>query len=874
MIFGNGRNALMASCAIMCATVSTPALAQSKNFDIPAQSAQSGVTAFARQADVQIIAARRDTKDKRTNAVRGTMTVERALDTLLEGTGLVARRTGAQTFTVVTAGTVRTQTGNLSRTTGSVDANADESAEIVVTGTHIRQGQTTSPVVTARREEIEKAGHSNLGDYIRDVPQNFTGGQNPGVLGGGSQGGSDNLASTSTLNLRGLGPDATLTLINGHRVAYDGALQGIDISAIPLAALDRIEIVADGASALYGSDAVGGVANVILRREYEGLWTSARIGGTTAGGNFQQQYNAVTGAKWDGGAFMIAGDFNRSTAVMADQRSFTRSRDPSTTLLPAQQQYSGVVSGHQTITEQIQFKFDGQYSRRTSHASSPLTVDAPATTSGYLIDPRVESYAFTPSVEFSMENGWQIDLGGTYSRSITDVTTQTFSAAALASVTHVNYDNRLRSVDLRGSGPLAHLPGGDLELAVGAGYRHFSLDGQSQRRSTSTTTRLLNIDHNEKVFYTYGELAIPIVGPENRQSFIESLQLSAAVRYERYDGLASVASPKLGLIYRPTTNIVIKGGWGKSFKAPTFYQRYRVYQALLLRASTFGVTGANANLPVLYLAGGNPDLQPERANTWNISVAVEPAPSLRIEANYFNVRYKNRVVDPITSILGALDNPIYSDLIVRNPSPELQAALIAPAASALGLQNVTGAPYDPATVYAVVDARSQNTAYQNIQGVDLNLKYGLSIGSEGNLDFTAAASYIHSDRRLLADQATTPDAGVIFRPPHWRGRGGATFEQNNISISGFVQYTGGVLDNRLSPDVRVGSFVSVDLTARISGSESSRIFRGVDLTVSLANLFNEKPDIIRSRSANDPTYDSTNYSGLGRSISLTLAKRW
>src|SRR3546814_6163063 len=94
---------------------------------------------------------------------------------------------------------------------------------------------------------------------------------------------SENLASTSTLNLRGLGPDATLTLINGHRIAYDGAFQGVDISAIPLAALDRLEIVADGASALYGSDAVGGVANIILLRDFDGIWSSARISGTTEG---------------------------------------------------------------------------------------------------------------------------------------------------------------------------------------------------------------------------------------------------------------------------------------------------------------------------------------------------------------------------------------------------------------------------------------------------------------------------------------------------------------------------------------------------------------------------------------------------------------
>lgn len=95
--------------------------------------------------------------------------------------------------------------------------------------------------------------------------------------------------SASSANLRGLGADATLTLLNGHRLPYDSALQGVDISAIPLAAVDRIEILPDGASAIYGSDAVGGVVNVVLRRDFEGVTTSAQVGASTAGGNWRQQ---------------------------------------------------------------------------------------------------------------------------------------------------------------------------------------------------------------------------------------------------------------------------------------------------------------------------------------------------------------------------------------------------------------------------------------------------------------------------------------------------------------------------------------------------------------------------------------------------------
>src|SRR3546814_6507608 len=180
----------------------------------------------------------------------------------------------------------------------------------LVTGVQTCALPISSPLISASRDAIEKSGRTNLGEYIRDLPQNFNGGQNPGVVGGGTQGGSENLASTSTLNLRGLGPDATLTLITGHRIAYDGAFQGVDISAIPLAALDRLEIVAEGASALYGSDAVGGAANIILSRAFDGIWSSARISGTTYGGNFQQQYGLFPVPGGQGGGLMTAGGFH------------------------------------------------------------------------------------------------------------------------------------------------------------------------------------------------------------------------------------------------------------------------------------------------------------------------------------------------------------------------------------------------------------------------------------------------------------------------------------------------------------------------------------------------------------------------------------
>jgi outer membrane receptor protein involved in Fe transport len=837
---------------------------QAYQFDLPAQNLGDALRAVAARAGWEIYAPATLINGLNAPRLHGTYTARAAIEQLLRGSNLSVRFSKGA---VIIRG--RSQAAEPTPT-------ADETADIVVTGTHIRHSEPTTPVISASREDIVKSGRSNLGDYIRDLPQNFGGGQNPGIAGGGAQGGNENLGSTSALNLRGLGPDATLTLINGHRVAYDGAVQGVDISAIPLAALDRIEIVADGSSALYGSDAVGGVANVILRKDYSGLWTSARIAGTTDGGDFQEEYNAVTGGKWQSGGVMVAGDYNRSSALLARNRSYTQTIDGSTSLIPAQRQLSGVLSGYQGITSRLTFNLDAQYSRRTSDMALPTTATSDVHINGSLYQIQVGSWSITPSAKLQLAGDWRLELSGTIGRSNTNVTSQGYTSGSISSTTGGFYDDRLRAIELRGDGSLLTLPGGNLGLALGAGYRGFSLRAQSFIDADGTNTTLLNIDHNENVTFAYGELSLPIFGQGNRQVFADLLQFSAAVRYERYQGLADVASPKLGVIYRPIPSITIKGGWGKSFKAPTFYQRYKVYQAILLPASALGGTGTIAGSPVLYLAGGNPDLKPERSSNWNVSVAYEPPsiPALKLEANYFNIRYRNRVVNPITSVFGLFTNPIYSSLITLSPSSTLLDQLIAPAVGAYGLQNVTGQAYDPSKVYAVVDARSQNTAYQTIEGVDLSGQYRFDLGADDRVLVNLAGSYLDSDRRLIAGQPSLPAAGVIFMPPHWRARGGVTWDTASASLSAFVNYIGGVEDQRAAPYAHIGSFTSVDLAADFSMGDATGLMRDLEFTIAATNLLNEKPAVIRQSTVIDPNYDSTNYSAVGRALSFTIAKRW
>lgn len=158
--------------------------------------------------------------------------------------------------------------------------SAGESAdEIVVTGSAIRGvAGTGSPAVTFGREEMQASGVATSSDMLRAVPQILSIGADENRL-GGAQDAAANTTRTSAINIRGIGNEATLLLINGRRLAPNGVIKALsDPNVIPSSAIERLEVVVDGASAIYGSDAVAGVVNLITRRDFDGAETTVRYG--------------------------------------------------------------------------------------------------------------------------------------------------------------------------------------------------------------------------------------------------------------------------------------------------------------------------------------------------------------------------------------------------------------------------------------------------------------------------------------------------------------------------------------------------------------------------------------------------------------------
>jgi len=140
---------------------------------------------------------------------------------------------------------------------------------IVVTGSNIRRVdiETANPVLTIDHAQIQASGKLTLGDLVQQLPSMAGNATNPNVNNGGGTG-------ASTISLRGLGSNRSLLLINGHRIPT--VLQ--DLNIIPASAVERIEVLSDGSSAVYGSDAVAGVVNIITRTNYQGAEFGADYG--------------------------------------------------------------------------------------------------------------------------------------------------------------------------------------------------------------------------------------------------------------------------------------------------------------------------------------------------------------------------------------------------------------------------------------------------------------------------------------------------------------------------------------------------------------------------------------------------------------------
>lgn len=180
---------------------------------------------------------------------------------------------------------------------------------VVVTGSNIRRVdvETSSPVFSVDRTVIEASGNVTLGDLVQDLP----------AMTGANTNAQNSSNGTSTVNLRGLGPDRTLILVDGHRV------QSQDVNVIPAAMIERIDVLTTGASSVYGSDAVGGVVNFITKKDFQGVQATTSYGQSSRKDAKRRGATVTVGQASDKGSVAAGVGYSKSDMVLASRRKFS-----------------------------------------------------------------------------------------------------------------------------------------------------------------------------------------------------------------------------------------------------------------------------------------------------------------------------------------------------------------------------------------------------------------------------------------------------------------------------------------------------------------------------------------------------------------------
>jgi iron complex outermembrane receptor protein len=221
---------------------------------------------------------------------------------------------------------------------------SDTAERVEVTGSHIRRTDVegVSPVETVTKKDLEKKGYDNLGDVVKDLGVNTFGSTN-------TVSGNSTVPGNADISLRGLGADNTLVLLNGQRLPQDAITGTVDINLIPMAAVERIEILKDGASAIYGSDALGGVVNIITRKDFQGTEFSInQTLPTSYTDGKKTQVNVVNGINTDKLNVVTSLDYRYDQAIFSRNRDWSNNNLSSIGNPPSYSNYVGgqLVNGN------------------------------------------------------------------------------------------------------------------------------------------------------------------------------------------------------------------------------------------------------------------------------------------------------------------------------------------------------------------------------------------------------------------------------------------------------------------------------------------------------------------------------------------------
>jgi iron complex outermembrane recepter protein len=751
--------------------------------------------------------------------------------------------------------------------------------EVVVTGSHIRGiDNKTNPIIVIDRDQIDRSGYSSTQDLFRAIPQNFTSGDasEDGIYSGNARAG-DNPDYASGVNLRGLGVSSTLVLLNGHRLAPSALGSVVDVSLIPLSAIDRVEILTDGSSAIYGSDAVGGVVNIILKKDYQGADTTARFGSVTDGSRREELLAQTLGTAWTGGNIVGTFQYQQQSALPAIERDFTSALSSPNDLLPKTRSYGATLNGRQTLAGGLEFYGDVLLSKRdfirgNSGFEGPPALDI---VFGTHTDGTAETVDATPGLRYQFSDRWSVELNGLYGRQkTTDVQVNGVPSTPL---TNDSDDFRFteKSADLIVNGRVAAIPAGEIGLAAGVSYRteDLAIAGVQMPGDIVTTQ-----DEHRHVAAAFGELYVPIVGGENQILMVRELEFSAAVRRDHYSDFGSTTNPRIGLHWAPWTDLSLRASYGKSFRAPNAGEEFSEspqFQTIvsyppLLVSPTGGFASALVQV-------GSKALTAERARTEDFSIEYKPSAieGFILNVGYYDIRYTNRIITPSFSSNALIKPNVYGSLVTPVPNDAAAQAII-DAAVAAGSQFNNFSGTGATGIRYLLDLRQQNASIVDQTGFDITSRYARPIASH-TLIAQLNISFIDKiDTQLSPGAAFDNLVNTLANPAKWRGRLDLAWASNRGSVGGALNAVGSYVNTATVGNPSVASWTTLDLNATINPGAYFQAtgWKGVSVSLIALNALNRTPPFVDAAGLFNVNYDPSNANPLGRFVALTVKKKW
>jgi outer membrane receptor protein involved in Fe transport len=825
-------------------------------FALPAMPLGEALRDVARQAGQNLVVDNQLVAGRAAPALSGRFTAQEAVQRLLHGSGLVSRMSEG---TIIISRPLAAET--------RTPATSEAGQEIVVTGTHVRGAPTTSPVITVSRRQIDQSGVTSVEQLMRRLPQNQSAGvdqENFGVEGTGS----DITQHGAGINLRGLGQRATLVLINGRRIAPSDTGSFVDVSLIPLSAVDRVEVLTDGASAIYGSDAVGGVVNFILRRNFSGVEPVVQVGTTTRGGGRELLAGLTAGDTWSGGHALLSYEYRDQSPIRAEDRAFTINLEPDWFLIPRERRHSLYGSFRQELTSNLALDLSGLFSTR--HTQRTFFDASHVAIAG---DAHARAIGGTAALQLDLGNSWLAEASAGYSRSRTNEQETQAGSLFNRSIS----SNAFTEFAAKADGSLIALPGGPLKLALGAAVRRERFENLFATPVNVPTT----IRAGRTVSYAYGELNVPLFSARNRRPGFEQLTLTAAGRVERYEHVGSSFNPKVGLLWSPVAALRVRSSYGTSFRAPLLSESNGYYNVFLFPAALLYEDPSQATPGVAAAVVGNdPGVRPERSKAFSVGADFIPPSIARLKASatYYKISFTNRIALPSPQV-ALIGDPAFAAIVALNPQANSVADLFAGANQLLDFSGpgFTNGGATAADVVAVVDDRIANTAETRTSGLDLLLDYGFAAGkNDFHFELNANRVFDFNDK-LTASSPWIHRLNTPYNPVAWRGRGGLSWQRGAIGLATFVNYVAAYRDNRGIADRRVRAFTTVDAGLTLDGSAAHAAWlRPLRLTLNALNLFDARPPRLAPGpgSSSGVGYDPVNASGQGRFVSLQLRGKW